>query len=137
MSLVIDSSVTLAWLFEDERTDDTDTLLREVATLGAVVPSLWRLEIANALQSAVRRKRISEAFRDSSLADLAALPITVDADTDAYAWRETLALGARHGLTVYDAAYLELALRLRAPLATLDHELLAAGRAAGIDLRPG
>jgi len=63
LSLVIDSSITLAWFFEDERSDRADTLMRQVASAGAVVPSLWRLEIPNALQSAVRRKRISAEFR--------------------------------------------------------------------------
>jgi predicted nucleic acid-binding protein len=68
--VVIDSSITLAWFFEDERTDRADVVMREVASAGALVPSLWRLEIANALQMAVRRKRITSDFRDASLADL-------------------------------------------------------------------
>ena len=72
MSLVIDSSITLAWLFDDERTPQADAVMRQVAKAGAVVPSLWRLEVANGLQSAVRRKRIDAAFRDASIADLRA-----------------------------------------------------------------
>ena len=136
MTLVIDSSITLAWFFEDERSDGADALMRQVAKTGAVVPSLWRLEIANALQSAVRRKRISAAFRDASIADLRALPIAVDPETDRHAWETTLTLAERCHLTLYDAAYLELAQRLRVPLASLDRELRAGCRAVRVALRP-
>lgn len=136
MSVVIDSSVTLAWFFEDERTDDTDNLLHQVARAGAVVPSLWRLEIANTLQSALRSKRVTAAFRDASLTNLQALPIVVDAETDRQAWGSTLLLAERHGLSVYNASYLELAQRLRLPLATLDRELRAACRAVRVPLKP-
>jgi predicted nucleic acid-binding protein len=136
VSLVIDSSITLAWFFEDERTDRADLVMRQVAKGGAVVPSLWRLEIANALQSAVRRKRINAAFRDASIADLSLFPIAVDSETDRHAWGTTLALAERCRLTLYDAAYLELAQRLRLPLASLDHELRAGCRALRISLRP-
>lgn len=136
MSLVIDSSITLAWLFEDERTDGADAVMRQVVKAGAVVPSLWRLEIANALQSAIRRKRTNAAFRDASIADLRSFPIVVDSETDRQAWGTTLALADRCQLTLYDAAYLELAQRLRLPLASLDQELRAACRAVRIALRP-
>jgi predicted nucleic acid-binding protein len=136
LSLVIDSSITLAWLFEDEGTPQADAVMRQVAEAGAVVPSLWRLEVANGLQSAVRRKRIDVAFRDASIADLHSLPIAVDTETDRNAWGTTLTLAERCRLTLYDAAYLELAQRLRLPLASLDTELRAAGRALGVALRP-
>lgn len=134
MSLVIDSSITLAWFFEDERTERADAVMRQVAKTGAVVPSLWRLEIANGLQSAVRRKRINAQFRDASLADLRSFPIAVDSETDRHAWASTLGLAERFQLTLYDAAYLELAQRLRSPLATLDQELRVACRAVGVVL---
>ena len=136
MSLVIDSSITLAWLFDDERTPQADAVMRQVAKAGAVVPSLWRLEVANGLQSAVRRKRIDAAFRDASIADLRSLPIAVDTETDRNAWETTMTLSERCRLTLYDAAYLELAQRLRLPLASLDKELRAAGRGLGVTLRP-
>lgn len=100
----------------------------------AWVPSLWRLEVANSLQMAVRRRRIDAAFRDASLADLALLNIGTDPDTDAFAWSTTLQLAAAHGLSVYDAAYLELAQRMALPLASLDDELRTAGRALGVAL---
>jgi predicted nucleic acid-binding protein len=136
VSVVIDSSVTLAWLFEDERSAAADAVLRQVTESGAVAPSLWRLEVANALQMAVRRKRIDAAFRDASLADLRALVVAIDPETDHQAWATTLHLAERYRLTLYDAAYLELAQRRGLPLATLDLELRAAGRALGVTL-PG
>jgi len=108
VSVVIDSSVTLAWLFEDKRSSAADAVLQDVAESGAVVPSLWRLEVANALHMAVRRKRIDAAFRDASLADLRALVVEIDSDTDQQAWSATLHLAERFGLTLYNAAYLEL-----------------------------
>ena len=136
MSVVIDSSVTLAWFFEDERSDETENVLDQVATAGAIVPSLWRLEIANGFQSALRRKRITVAFRDASLANLRAFPMVVDTETDRHAWGSTLALSERFGLTSYDASYLELAQRLRLPLASLDRELRTACRALRVSLKP-
>ncbi len=132
MSLVLDTSVALGWYFEDERTPALDGLLDRVVEAGAVVPGLWRLEIANGLQSALRRKRIDAAFRDAAIGHLTHLPIAVDPDTAANAWAATLHLADRHGLTLYDAAYLELARRRGLPLATLDGQLRQAAKAQGI-----
>ena len=132
MSLVIDSSMTLAWYFEDEKTEASLAVLDRVVETGAVVPALWRLEIASGLQVAVRRRRITIAYRDASLSDLRALVIAVDPQTDHHAWTATLELSDRYRLTPYDAAYLELALRRTLPLATLDKELRVACKAAGI-----
>ena len=134
MSLVLDSSVTLAWLYSDELTDPVRTVFERVTASRAWVPSLWRLEVANSLHMAVRRRRIDAAFRDASLADLALLNISADPDTDTFAWSTTLQLADRHTLTLYDAAYLELALRLSLPLATLDQELRSAAKQAGLAL---
>jgi predicted nucleic acid-binding protein len=83
---------------------------------------------------AIRRKRVDAAFRDMALARLAAMPITVDPDTDTHAWTTTLHLADRFRLTAYDAVYLELAQRRNLPLATLDQELHAAGAALGVTL---
>lgn len=134
MSLVIDSSITLAWFFQDERSEAADTVLRQVTESGAVAPSLWRLEVANGLQMAVKRNRINTDFRDASLADLRALAVTIDSETDHHAWTTTLHLAERYRLTLYDAAYLELAQRMGLPLATLDQELRIAGGALDITL---
>ena len=134
MSVVLDSSVTLAWLYSDELTDPVRQVFERVTATRAWVPALWRLEVANSLHMAIRRKRIDAAFRNASLADLALLNIGTDPDTDAFAWSTTLQLAEAHGLTVYNAAYLELAQRMALPLATLDEELRAAGRAVGVVL---
>jgi predicted nucleic acid-binding protein len=132
VSLVLDSSATLAWIYSDETTDMIRAVFDQVADAGAVVPGLWRLEVANSLTVAVRRNRIDSEFRRAGLADLALLDITTDPHTDNQAWGETLLLADRYRLTLYDAAYLELARRRQLPLATLDQELIAAARAAGI-----
>jgi predicted nucleic acid-binding protein len=134
VSLVLDASFALSWYFEDERTPVADDLLDRVADQGATVPGLWRLEIANGLRTAVRRNRIDQGFRDRAIAQLARLPITVDPDTDRYAWTTTLQLADRFVLTPYDAAYVELAQRLVLPLATLDDPLRAAATALGVAL---
>ena len=124
----------MTWYFDDEITPATEAVLNHVSEAGAVVPSLWRLEVANAFQSALRRKRISPEYRDESLVELGELPITLDTDTDTYAWTTTLRLAERFGLTIYDAAYLELAQRRSLPLATLDNELREAATAIDVTL---
>ncbi len=134
MSLVLDCSAALAWFFEDEQTPAAKDLLERVVMIGAVVPSLWRLEIANGLQTAVRRSRITPQYRDATLADLGSLSITVDVETDRFAWSTTLALADRFRLTTYDAAYLELAQRRHLPLASLDQPLRNAASAISVSL---
>jgi predicted nucleic acid-binding protein len=95
-------------------------------------PAIWRLEVANSLQTGVRHGRINAAYRDLALGDLALLDISIDQDTDKYAWSSTLHLADRFRLTLYDAAYLGLAQRRFLPLASLDEELRAAAR--GLDV---
>jgi predicted nucleic acid-binding protein len=135
VSLVLDSSMTLAWYFEDEQTPAALDVLREVAVSGAVVPPLWRWEVTNGLQTAIRRKRITAAYRDRSLRDLQSLAISNDDEAERHAWAPVLSLADRLGLTVYDAVYLELATRLRLPLATLDAQLATAAIAEAVPLR--
>jgi predicted nucleic acid-binding protein len=134
MSLVLDSSVTLAWIYSDETTPAVQEVLDSLTEDGAWVPSLWRLEVANTLEMGVRRGRHNADFRDKTLADLALLPIRVDPETDRQAWSATASLAARRRLALYDAAYLELALRRNLPLATLDHDLRAAAKAEKVKL---
>jgi predicted nucleic acid-binding protein len=136
MSLVVDSSVTLAWVHEDEKNRGTDAVLDLVVDRGAIVPLLWHLEVANGLQVSIRRRRISERNRDTALAFLVSLDIEIDPDTMRRAWSDTLALSTRFTLTVYDAAYLELARRRSLPLASLDRELRAAAAALGVRVLP-
>lgn len=136
MSVVIDASLALSWLFEDEQTPLIMNLLQQVSGTGAVVPSLWRLEIGNALQIAIKRRRINPAYRDAMIQKLVHLPIATDPDTNEYAWTTTLHLAEVHQLTVYDASYLELTLRRGLPLATCDADLAAAAKTAGANLLP-
>lgn len=128
MNLVLDASMALAWLFEDEATETAYGVLERVSDGGAVVPALWHLETANALHTAARRGRCDTGFVDGSLASLAQLPIAVDEATCARAWSDTLALARSDGLTLYDAAYLELAQRRGLPLASCDRALVEAAR---------
>ncbi len=134
MSLVLDSSVTLAWVYADETTMAVNAVFEQIIERTAWVPALWRLEVANVLEMGVRRGRHDAAFRDATLADLGLLPITPDPDTERQAWGATLRLAERHRLTLYDAAYLELAQRRALPLATLDVELRNAGQIEGVAL---
>jgi len=134
VSLILDSSATLAWIYADEITHAIRQVFDLLRENGAWVPSLWRLEVANILEMGVRRARHDVAFRDATLADLALLPINLDPETDRQAWGATLRLAERHRLTSYDAAYLELAQRLRLPLATLDSDLRAAASDESVPL---
>lgn len=134
MTFVVDSSVALTWCFEDEATPTADALLMRLTEEGAHAPSLWPLEILNALRAAERRGRITRDARHERIAFLHMLPIVIDPETAAQAWVTTNRLTERFQLTVYDAAYLELAQRLDVPLATLDNELREAASALSIPL---
>lgn len=129
--------MAIAWLFDEESTNVTERALQQVVARGAVTPSLWRLEVANVLRNAVRRDRCDEAYAERSLERLALLSITTDPETDTYAWGVTRTLARAHDLTVYDAAYLELALRLRLPLASCDAKLIAAAKQGGLEVIQG
>lgn len=126
MSLVLDCSVTLAWIHPDEVTPPIMNIFQQIRLSDAWVPSLWKLEVANVLEMGVRRGRYPREFVTDSLADLSLLPIHLDEDTSRHAWTSTLSLAQKYNLTVYDAAYLELAKRRALPLATLDQLLAAA-----------
>jgi len=136
VTLVIDASVALTWCFEDEASPETDVIADRVGAEGGRVPDLFRLEIANILVGAERKGRISAADTASFLKGLDGLSITIDQETSARAWRDTLALARSERLSAYDAAYLELALRSGAALATRDGELAAAARRLGVVVLP-
>jgi predicted nucleic acid-binding protein len=129
---VLDSSITLAWCFPDEAAPHPQLVLDSLATARAVAPTLWPLEVANALLVGERRGRCTEADTATWTAFLAALPIALDDGTAARAWSAVLHVARTHSLSAYDAAYLELALRRGLPLATLDDRLAAAATAAGV-----
>lgn len=131
MSFVLDCSVTMAWVFRDEATGATDRLRDMLGKNRALVPALWPTETANALLAATRRKRIGREEWSRLRMQLNALPIDVDPVSTARTWGPVLDLAAVHDLTVYDATYLELAMRSGFPLATLDRALRIAAQAEG------
>ena len=134
-AFVIDASVTLPWCFSDEATEATNALLTRLKTGDeAIVPVHWPFEVANALLIAVRRKRIPSEDVQQFLEDLEVLPIRVDTTTKNLVRTGVLPLAEQYELTVYDAAYLELAIREGLPLATLDNDMRKASRAAGVPL---
>ena len=110
------------------------TLLDLVVEQGASAPQLWPLEAVNGLLSAQRRGRIDAATRRRLASLLHALPISIDEQTAEQVWSATQTVAEAHGLSAYDAAYLELALRLGAPLATNDKLLAAAARSVGVPI---
>jgi predicted nucleic acid-binding protein len=129
-AFVVDASISAAWFLPDEATPATEASLRATATHEVWVPSIWLLEVGNLLLSAQRRKRITPEKRRELAAAAAALRIKVDREPVAITALDELA--AQHGLSAYDAAYLELALRRGLPLATQDTALSAAMTKAGI-----
>lgn len=131
---VLDSSVALSWLLPDEQTAESKAWLDRLVFDGGIVPNLWPLEVGNALLMAQRRRRITREQRFKALLVLKDLPITMDRETPEHAWRETRQLADEHELTLYDASYLELAIRLNLPLATFDGLLRAAAQRYGLVL---
>lgn len=134
MAFVLDCSVALAWVLPDEGGAYADALLDRLIAEGAVVPPVWPLEVGNVLLVALRRRRIRQTEFEPMLERLKRLPVEVDIGTTDHAFAGVLVLSAQHGLTTYDATYLELAQRRRLPLATLDKQLRRACRAAKIEV---
>ena len=134
MAFVLDCSVTMAWIFPDEATDATDRLREALLDTPAFVPALWPVETANALLVATRRGRIEHDEWPGIRAHLDALPIEVDPASASRTWGASLDLANAHAISVYDAMYLELAARMRMPLATLDRALRDAGKSAGVEV---
>lgn len=134
MKLVLDASMALAWLFERDKSDEAkcaDQALLAVADMETVVPHLWYTEVANALLVAERRHVVNEAQVIDYLSRLSHLPIITDDVTPENRRDNVMALAREHGLTAYDATYLELALRTNAMLATFDNKLIVAMEHAG------
>lgn len=129
---VLDCSVAMSWCFEDEVSVYADLVLDALKDTEAVVPSLWPLEVANVLSVAERRSRLSESQMTRAITLFQALPIRVDTLTAQQALGSTLSLARKHGLSAYDAAYLEVAMREGLPLATADKQLLKVVKACGI-----
>jgi predicted nucleic acid-binding protein len=132
--LVLDCSIVMAWYFVDESDAYADLVARRLPDRMAFVPVNWPLEVANTLIIGERRKRSTQAQAARMITYLAAMPISVDDETNLHARTTTLSLARQQDLTAYDAAYLELALRRGLPLATLDGQLKAAAKAAGVPI---
>ncbi|WP_375469326.1 type II toxin-antitoxin system VapC family toxin [uncultured Nostoc sp.] len=134
MQFVLDCSVAISWCLVDENDDYANAILAMMPDSEAFVPGIWSLEIANTLVVAERRNRITQAQSEQAIALLQSLLIQVDPVTDAKALDATLKLVRQEALAAYDAAYLELALRLQLPLATLDTRLAEAATRCGVGL---
>ncbi|MCC5602626.1 type II toxin-antitoxin system VapC family toxin [Nostoc favosum] len=126
MQFVLDCSVAISWCLVDENDDYANAILAMMPDSEAFVPGIWSLEIANTLVVAERRNRMTKKQSEQAIALLQSLLIQVDLVTDAKALDTTLKLARQESLAAYDAAYLELALRLQLPLATLDTRLAEA-----------
>ena len=132
MSFVLDASVALAWCFDDDPSGYADRMLDALLGSEAIVPSLWTLEVPNGIVVAERRRRIDEKRSESFVRTLLSLPIAVDPGTRSAGFRAIRRLARAHGLSVYEATYLELAQRMVLPLATIDGRLRAAAEREGV-----
>lgn len=135
MSLfILDCSVAMSWCFDDESNAYTDAALERTGLEGASVPSIWPLEIQNVLLVAERRGRLKQAQSERFLEVLESLPIQIDRAHAEWPSGNLMAVARELKLSSYDAAYIELAMRLGAPLATLDKNLRNAARKVGVPL---
>ena len=132
--LVLDASVALTWCFKNEATAAADRVLERLAAEAASVPAIWHLEIANVLALSERRRRITPAGSAEFIALLETLEIVIDEETPSRALGRVLDLARAERLTAYDAAYLELAMRLGVPLASKDGDLCDAAERVGVSV---
>ena len=132
--LVLDASVALTWCFKNEATAAADRVLGRLAAEAASVPAIWHLDIANVLALSERRRRITPADTAEFIALLETLEIVVDEETPSRAFGRVLDLAREERLTTYDAAYLELAMRLGVPLASKDADLCDAAERLGVSV---
>ena len=132
LAFVLDASAAISWASPDEQ--PTSALSKAIEGGGAVAPAIWIFEVHNVLHSLRRRKRLNEQDWLAASTALAVLPIEIEAVARRGVEIEVVKLAQQHALTIYDASYLELALRRKLPLATLDDALLAAAKAARVKL---
>ncbi len=133
MAFVLDCSLTLAWVFRDQATKDTDRLLESLVDGRAFAPALWPIDVANAFLVATRRGSVESSEWPWIRHVLETLPITIDPVSGPHVWDAVVDTARAADVSVYDAMYVELAQRMRLPLATLDGALAAAARAAGVE----
>lgn len=136
MNIVVDASIVLALILDDESSNYAEAVKPSLFHEGMIVPSHWHIETGNVLLMCERRKRAAGPALARAFELLRTFIPTVEVDTHARAHNEVLQLARKHTLTLYDASYLELALRRNAPLATLDHELIKASIAEGCFFNP-
>jgi len=130
VALVLDASTMIAFLLADETSPVAEEAMRVAEAEGAVAPVIWWYEIRNALVVSQRRRRLSKSEADTLLEAIVRLRIEIDRDTP-----ETIVhLARKRAITIYDAAYLELALRREHLLATLDADLARAATAEGVGI---
>jgi predicted nucleic acid-binding protein len=132
MNLVLDASIALSWCFKNEATAIGDRVLERLVAETASVPAIWHLEIANVLALSERRGRITRANSSEFVALLETLDIAIDEETPPRALGQLLDLARAERLTAYNAAYLELAMRLGIPLASKDADLCDAAERLGV-----
>ena len=132
VALIIDASIALAVMLPDEADEVAKAAMDAVGARGALAPAHWPLEVANGLLIAERRGRITADIRRKSLEDAALLPVGLDEHTQSMIWTAASDLAAKHRLSAYDAAYVELARRVRLPLSTLDRNMKAAAVSEGV-----
>jgi predicted nucleic acid-binding protein len=135
--VVVDASTVLAWCFPDETSDYADGVLVSLEGRTVLVPAVWALEIANAILTGERRKRLNQPEIRRFTTLLESLSLVQDVQPVGERVNHVLPLARAHGLSAYDAAYLELAIRHRAPLATLDGKLQKAAKKAGVTIFGG
>ena len=134
MSFVLDCSMTMAWIFADESNEHTQSIQESLLDQDAVVPALWSIEVSNVILVATRRKRIKKAEWPELFERLKDLPIIQDTQSFSQVSNKCISLAHQHSLSVYDAVYLELAHRLKIPLASLDKKLKKAAQAIKIQV---
>lgn len=133
-SFVIDNSIVMSWFFEEEHNKKSQEVLDQLSSNQACVPSLWPYELANALFVAEKTKGIKEADSTAFINDLKTLPIVIENNNFEGITKDILSISREHRITVYDACYVELALRKDLPLASFDKDVLAVCEKIGIKL---
>lgn len=131
---VLDCSVAMSWFLIDENNPKSLQLQQQIISFNAVIPTIWFYEVANVLSMSLQRKRIDEATLEESIQVIQNLPIVIDEKSTKNTLSVTLYLAQKHQLSLYDAAYLELAMREGLPLATFDKMLANIAKVCGIPL---
>jgi predicted nucleic acid-binding protein len=131
---VVDNSIVMAWCFADEESPLADSVMDALASGEAIAPPIWPLEVCNVLLVAERQRRLSKRDSARFLELIRKLPIHVEQETSPRTFNDVLPLAREHGLSAYDASYLDLAMRSGLPLATQDRSLIRAARKCGVPM---